>query len=251
MSDQGAAEDPRALTLAVLCDALRTRDVSALGAVLSDGVRWQNCRTRADVLDALRERLAIAAPELLDARLAGARAVLRIGLTGHAGERWFALALDDDGLICELREYFTEATLEHDAALLAAGPPAAPSPGVSGLVPFVHVADMARSLAFYALLGLKPFSTFEPGCGIVWAFLAGRDGARIMLALADAPIDHREQAVLLHLYTDDLASLRDHLVGHGIAAGEIFDGTPAPKRQLRLDDPDGYVLMIAEIEPDA
>jgi hypothetical protein len=39
------------------------------------------------------------------------------------------------------------------------------------------------------------------------------------------------------------------LITAGISAGEIVDGTPGPRQEMRLTDPDGYVLMVAQIEP--
>ena len=114
---------------------------------------------------------------------------------------------------------------------------------------FVHVTDMRRSVAFYELLGFAVVDTFQPDGTLAWAFLQNGD-ARLMLAQRGAPIDHREQAVLFYLYAHDLAGLRDHLVAQRAAPGEIVDGTPGPKQEMRVTDPDGYVLMIAQIEPD-
>jgi hypothetical protein len=33
-----------------------------------------------------------------------------------------------------------------------------------------------------------------------------------------------------------------------VRAGEIQDGTPGPSQEMRPTDPDGYVLMVAQIE---
>ncbi len=33
------------------------------------------------------------------------------------------------------------------------------------------------------------------------------------------------------------------------AAGEIVDGSPGPRQEMQVADPDGYVLMVAQIEP--
>ncbi len=63
------------------------------------------------------------------------------------------------------------------------------------------------------------------------------------------PIDPAGQGVLFYLYSRDLAALRAQLLSAGIDAGEILDGTPGPLRQMRVLDPDGYVLVVAEIEP--
>jgi hypothetical protein len=72
-----------------------------------------------------------------------------------------------------------------------------------------------------------------------------------MFARADAPIHAREQAVMFYLYARDLFALRERLVADGVAAAEIVDGSPGPSAEMRLEDPDGYVLMIAQIEPGA
>jgi hypothetical protein len=61
-------------------------------------------------------------------------------------------------------------------------------------------------------------------------------------------IDPAGQGVLFYLYSSNLAALREQMVADGIDVGEIADGTPAPRQQMRLTDPDGYVLMVAQIE---
>jgi Glyoxalase/Bleomycin resistance protein/Dioxygenase superfamily len=66
---------------------------------------------------------------------------------------------------------------------------------VRNLIPFVHVADVARSIAFYELLGLKLKDTYEHGGQLDWAALES-DDAQIMLARASAPIERDKQAVL-------------------------------------------------------
>jgi glyoxalase/bleomycin resistance protein/dioxygenase superfamily protein/SnoaL-like protein len=257
MAAEGELQDPRAATVEILRAAFCTHDLSALATVLAPGVRWyghgpgSGCRGREEVLATLRRRFDAGPPQLHEARLAGDHAVLRIGLSGEGDPRWYALALDEHGLIGELQGYGSEASLQHDLAILAdAAPAPAPPPApVSRLVPFVHVADMHRSVAFYALLGFAVQETFEPGGELAWAFLQTGD-ARLMLAGADPPIGHRQPPVLFYLYAHDLPGLRDHLVAQRAAPGEIVDGTPGPSQEMRVTDPDGYVLMIAQIEPD-
>jgi hypothetical protein len=58
------------------------------------------------------------------------------------------------------------------------------------------------------------------------------------------------QGVLFYLYSSNLAALRDQLLVAGIEAGEIEDGSPGPRQEMRVVDPDGYVLMVAQIEGD-
>lgn len=252
----GDAGGANAATLEIVCAALRSGDLASLEPVLTADVLWDGCRSRGEVMATLRAAFDgdDAYPQLSEARLHGDRAVLHVawpeGPRGPA-EHWYVLAFDDAGLVTRMQGYDDAATVDHDLALLAAGPPASdagrPPAAVSGLVPFVHVAAMARSLAFYALLGLVPVDSFAPDEEVVWAFLEG-DGASLMLAQDDARIDHRAQGVLFYLYAHDLAGLRDHLVAHGVAAGEIVDGSPGPRNEMRVEDPDGYVLMIAQIE---
>jgi catechol 2,3-dioxygenase-like lactoylglutathione lyase family enzyme len=118
---------------------------------------------------------------------------------------------------------------------------------VRDLIPFVHVTDVARSIAFYELLGFELKDTYEHDGRLDWAALESRD-AQLMLAHASAPIERDKQAVLFYLYADDLAALREHLLAKGVTVGEIRDGSPGPAREMGLADPDGWCLMVAEIE---
>ncbi len=122
-----------------------------------------------------------------------------------------------------------------------------PADAVSDLVPFAHVADVDRSVAFYERLGFEMRDEFVPEDRRVWAFLE-RGDARLMVAEAEEAIEPRAQAVLFYLYTRDLDGLRARLVSEGVPAGEISTGNLGPDRQMDVVDPDGYVLMLAEIE---
>lgn len=125
--------------------------------------------------------------------------------------------------------------------------PVSPRAPVDGLIPFVHVADVSRSIAFYALLGFAVDDTHQPEDRLVWAALSHK-AAKLMVALADQPVDAGDQAVLFYLYTQDLPGLQQHLRAHGQRAGAIRDGSPGPAAEMRVQDPDGYVLMIAQRE---
>lgn len=120
-----------------------------------------------------------------------------------------------------------------------------PQAPVTDLIPFVHVADIERSVIFYGLLGMEVDARFEQDGWLLWCSMRSRQ-AQIMLTLAGEPIDPAQQAILFYLYTDDLQILRDELIEAGVSAGLIEDGTPGPQREMRVADPDGYVLMVAE-----
>ena len=119
---------------------------------------------------------------------------------------------------------------------------------VQGLVPFVHVEDVERSIAFYRHLGFTVTSVYKYRERPVWAALQS-EGAELMVTLDGDPIDPAGQGVLFYLYSPDLAALRAQLLANGVVVGEISDGTPAPRQQMKLTDLDGYVLMVAQIEP--
>jgi Glyoxalase-like domain len=118
---------------------------------------------------------------------------------------------------------------------------------VENLIPFVHVADIGRSIAFYEALGFGVCET-HPLCGDpAWAQLES-GSAQLMLAEADASIDPSQQVILFYLYSTDLPALRERLLAAGVSAGEIVDGSPGPRKEMRVADPDGYCLMVAQIE---
>lgn len=135
---------------------------------------------------------------------------------------------------------------------------------ISRLIPYVHVADVERTLAFYALLGFAVRSTHSaPDGRTVWANMESRE-ARIMFAQASGTITSRDQAVLFYLYCESVARLRAHLIAHGVQDGGRFTGQPGPDDgcrvvfnathpfympagEVRVHDPDGYVLLIGQL----
>ena len=123
---------------------------------------------------------------------------------------------------------------------------APPEQRVSGLIPFVHVRDVGRSIAFYHHLGFVVSSIYKYRGTPAWAELDS-DGTLLMVTTGD-PVDQVDQGILFYLYSANLAALREQLVAAGVDVGEIVDGTPGPREEMRLIDPDGYVLMIAQLE---
>ncbi|HEX4033399.1 MAG TPA: VOC family protein [Solirubrobacteraceae bacterium] len=118
---------------------------------------------------------------------------------------------------------------------------------VSSLIPFVRVVDVEQSVTFYEHLGFVVQDTAEYGGHLSWASLSS-GGAEIMFEGTHGPSDPDRQRVQFYLYSHDLAALRAQLVATGIDAGPIEDGSPGPREEMRVTDPDGYVLMIAQID---
>jgi glyoxalase/bleomycin resistance protein/dioxygenase superfamily protein len=125
--------------------------------------------------------------------------------------------------------------------------PSPPDHRVAGLIPFVHVEDVERSVTFYYHLGFSMTSVYKYRGTPVWAELRS-EGAELMVSTDGDPIDPAGQGVLFYLYSNDLAALRKQLLAAEIDVGEIEDGTPGPRQEMRLTDPDGYVLMVAQID---
>lgn len=120
---------------------------------------------------------------------------------------------------------------------------------VRDLVPYAHVSDLAESVDFYTLLGFDMVATVGgPGRQHWWAFMQA-DRGRLMLASATERIDAHAQAVLFYLYTDDLAGLRKQLLLAGLEPSPIRRPPHMPAGELRLHDPDGYVLLVGQLRP--
>jgi catechol 2,3-dioxygenase-like lactoylglutathione lyase family enzyme len=136
---------------------------------------------------------------------------------------------------------------------------------VNRLVPFVHVADVEASLAFYALLGFVPQNMMKDAHGCAFWALAQSGKGEIMLARADGPVDAEQQAVLFYMYSTDVAGLRRHLLESGLRDGSVYPGVKGPNDgpsmvfevahphympagEVRVADPDGYVILVGQLE---
>lgn len=135
---------------------------------------------------------------------------------------------------------------------------------VNRLVPFVHVADVDASLAFYAQLGFVPQSVLKDRQGGTFWALARSAGAEIMLARASGPVDAGKQAVLFYMYSLDVASLRRSLLSGGLRDSGVYSGAASPgdgprmvfeiahphympEGELRIADPDGYCILVGQL----
>ncbi len=134
---------------------------------------------------------------------------------------------------------------------------------VSSVVAMIRVADVLKSAEFYRNLGFQIGNAVpREGPPFHWAWLYQpeapnwKTGANLMLSkgwvTADAPADEAAEAnikaktILFYLYAPDLRSLHEMLIRKGIQAGEITFPEYLPEGEFRVQDPDGYVLMIAQ-----
>ncbi|MHB1056619.1 MAG: VOC family protein [Rhodanobacter sp.] len=116
------------------------------------------------------------------------------------------------------------------------------------LVAFAHVASVERSIKFYADLGFRVANTVmsHDGSAPVWAWLES-EKANLMVGLADGPVDATQQAILFYLYFDNIEQTHAALAELGHSPGGIKYPFYMPGGECRLEDPDGYVLMLAQI----
>lgn len=111
---------------------------------------------------------------------------------------------------------------------------------VEAIVPELAVADVERSVAFYAeALGFRPAQTGEAGGRPRWALLQC-GAARLMVAASGSPggADAR-----LHVQVADVRACRTALLARGIAAGAI-GLTPHGTEAFLIRDPDGHEISI-------
>lgn len=138
------------------------------------------------------------------------------------------------------------------------------SPTVTRLVPFAHVVGVDDSIAFYALLGFSIKSVLRDRDGrSFWAML-GSGGAELMLARASGEIDDSQQAILFYMYAENVIAMRSHLLAKGLTDGQRYVGQAGPgggrkvvfqpthphhmpAGELRVIDPDGYVILIGQL----
>lgn len=113
------------------------------------------------------------------------------------------------------------------------------------IVPFVHVTDVPRSIAFYQQLGfaLRKTHAAQEGGAPIWAWLEGGHG-QLMLGQGSGPIDAGQQAVLFYLYFDDIEGVHRQLADAGLKVGPLKYPFYCPLGEFRLHDPDDYVLML-------
>lgn len=117
---------------------------------------------------------------------------------------------------------------------------------VTGLIPMAHVVDVQRAADFYKLLGMEVLGSLrDPSGGLQWVHL-GHAQAHLMCARASGPVIADQQAVLFYLYSPDLVALRTHLLSSGVKASEISYPHYMPKGEIRVEDPDRYVILIGQ-----
>jgi catechol 2,3-dioxygenase-like lactoylglutathione lyase family enzyme len=116
---------------------------------------------------------------------------------------------------------------------------------IDDLVPMAFVKSVPASIAFYEKLGFKVRNTVEHAGRVSWAWLESGE-ANLMVSHASDPVDPKVQAVLFYLYTADVAAFQAETRAKGVKVGEINRPFYMPEGEVRVEDPDGYVLLVGQ-----
>ena len=119
--------------------------------------------------------------------------------------------------------------------------------GLGRMVPLAHVADVAKSIEFYKLLGFEVKNTVERDGQLQWAWLQNGQ-ADFMIARSARPMNPEAQDVLFYLYAPEVVAFRNELQGRGVKVGQLSYPFYMPRGEFRVDDPDGYTLFIAHAD---
>jgi len=126
---------------------------------------------------------------------------------------------------------------------------------ISSIVAMIRVSDVMNSAKFYHHLG------FEIGNAVPrehppfnWAWLYQpkssnwKTGANLMLVSSEVPgtTESRAKTVLFYLYARNMKLLREELLATGFNVSDIGHPPYLPEGEFRVEDPDGYTLMIAQ-----
>ena len=108
-----------------------------------------------------------------------------------------------------------------------------------------HVADVARAIDFYRQLGFETRNTLENDGQLVWAWV-DNGKAHLMLVRSARPMNPGAQDVLFYLYAPDVAEYRAEVAARGVKVGPITYPVYMPEGEFRIDDPDGYCLLVGQ-----
>ena len=124
--------------------------------------------------------------------------------------------------------------------------------GVLAAVPVCYVKNLEQSRGFYALFG---YAEVRAGAAddARWSYLQCGENT-LLLAFVQPPLIQVELPLLIYLYVDDLAALRERLTEAEHAYDMVGYPDHAPGGELRTSDPDGNVVLVgqrAAIAPEA
>lgn len=117
-------------------------------------------------------------------------------------------------------------------------------PLVSAAVPVSYVKNLQLSQEFYGLFGYTEARAGGEGGGR-WSYLQC-GGHTLLLASVDPPLIQVELPLLIYVYVDDLATVRERFERAGHPAELVGYPDHAPGGEMRTRDPDGNVVLFGQ-----
>jgi catechol 2,3-dioxygenase-like lactoylglutathione lyase family enzyme len=117
---------------------------------------------------------------------------------------------------------------------------------VTGLTLLAPAANVQRSVNFYELLGMKLRGQLKTSSGDLPRAQVASEQAEWMFARTTEPVVPRQPAGLFYLYPPNLVALRESLISAGVRVSPITYPDSMPKGEVRVEDPDGYTVLIGQ-----
>lgn len=123
-----------------------------------------------------------------------------------------------------------------------------PTDLVFNVIPFTRVADVDRSVDYYATLGFVTDGEFIQNGVRQFASMHAKTvrSARIFFQRSCDPIVPDQQQISFYCWTDDLVALHARLGVKGYNPSEIRSPDHMPDGEFTLTDPDGYRIAIGQ-----
>jgi hypothetical protein len=123
------------------------------------------------------------------------------------------------------------------------------SQNINFLIPMAHVADVQRAVSFYSLLGFEAINIGKHDNGhCFWAHVKSGKAHLMFTADPESVGVNKESTVVLYLYAEDLVRLRQDLLAKNVKVSEITYPVYMPKGEVCLEDPDGYIVLIGQLD---
>ncbi|GIE47673.1 hypothetical protein Ani05nite_12070 [Amorphoplanes nipponensis] len=115
---------------------------------------------------------------------------------------------------------------------------------MSAAVPVCYVRNIDQARDFYAMFGYNERQSGEQDGGL-WSYLQSA-GHTLLLACVQPPLIQAELPLLIYLYVDDLAAVRERFEAAGHAVEPAGYPAHAPGGEARTRDPDGNVVVFGQ-----
>jgi predicted enzyme related to lactoylglutathione lyase len=115
---------------------------------------------------------------------------------------------------------------------------------VSAAVPVCYVRNIEQSREFYALFGYAELRSGSDG-DATWCYLQSGEQT-LLLACVQPPLIQVELPLLIYLFVNDLATVRERLENAGHAVEPAGYPEHAPGGEARTTDPDGNGVLFGQ-----